>query len=107
MFVAVGAGLIAWIFVIAATVDTGWLGVVGEYVTLAIPGVVSGVIAACRGRVGRQPGGEGQERSRPDGSARRVAIGAIRRSRDGRHDVYGFFGVLYSTSLWNGFQSVS
>ena len=24
-----------------------------------------------------------------------------------RHHDYGFFGVLYSTSFWNGFQMVS
>ncbi len=24
-----------------------------------------------------------------------------------RHDIYGFFGVLYSTSFCNGFQTVS
>ena len=24
-----------------------------------------------------------------------------------RYDAYGFFGVLYSTSFWNGFQMVS
>jgi len=24
-----------------------------------------------------------------------------------RYDAYGFFGVLYSASFWNGFQTVS
>ena len=24
-----------------------------------------------------------------------------------RYDAYGVFGVLYSTSFWNGFQTVS
>jgi hypothetical protein len=26
---------------------------------------------------------------------------------DRRHDAYGFFGGLYSTSFWSGFQTVS
>lgn len=31
----------------------------------------------------------------------------VRGSQVWRYDAYGFFGVLYSTSFWNGFQTVS
>ena len=36
-----------------------------------------------------------------------TGIAAVAEQDDAIHDGYGFFGVLYSASFWNGFQMVS